>query len=112
MRLLPDLPGKVTGIKSTNPWVVQCPKCGNCFAGDAPAITLLRLVPFSTRAPEMGRMCLGCWADRGWYEGFYDKARDAGSEFAHRLLDRDYPGWDKYRISVEEAETLIGGGAA
>ena len=29
MELLPDLPGTITGIKCKNPFIVQCPTCGD-----------------------------------------------------------------------------------
>ena len=29
MELLPDLPGTITGIKCKDPFIVQCPTCGD-----------------------------------------------------------------------------------
>ena len=35
MELLPDLPGTITGIKCKNPFIVQCPTCGDCYTSRA-----------------------------------------------------------------------------
>ena len=35
MELLPDLPDTVTGIKCKNPFIVQCPTCGDCYTSRA-----------------------------------------------------------------------------
>ena len=35
MELLPDLPGTITGIKCKDPFIVQCPTCGDCYTSRA-----------------------------------------------------------------------------
>ena len=35
MELLPDLPGTITGIKFKDPFIVQCPTCGDCYTSRA-----------------------------------------------------------------------------
>ena len=45
MELLPDLPGTITGIKCKNPFIVQCPTCGDCYTSRAWTIAA-HCVPF------------------------------------------------------------------
>ena len=101
MELLPDLPGTITGIKCKNPFIVQCPTCGQCYTSRAWTIAA-HFVPFLDYKdrPKL-RQCLDCWARDGWARSDY-----GGSPAdAMRLLDRNHPNRHTYRISTEEART-------
>ena len=41
MELLPDLPGTITGIKCKDPFIVQCPTCGDCYTSRACSTSLI-----------------------------------------------------------------------
>lgn len=105
---LPDLPGRIQGVKCTSPLIVQCPICGDCYSTSS-GVTAGLCVPFEARAGIPGRRCLDCWADLGWYGGAYDRVWGGDPADAHRLLDRDYPTRHENRVSVEEAKRLIAG---
>lgn len=107
---LPDLPGKIQGVKSTDPFIVQCPVCDKCYSGNA-AIAA-RLVPFNEYANQTGRRCLDCWADLGWYRGSYESVRGDDPVKAHAMLDRDYPTRNNDALYPEEALELIAGDPA
>ena len=49
MELLPDLPGTITGIKCKNPFIVQCPTCGDCYTSRARSTSWL-----DTQKPRVG----------------------------------------------------------
>ncbi|MFF7681510.1 hypothetical protein ACFZA2_02025 [Microbacterium sp. NPDC007973] len=71
--VLPDIPGKVHGIKSTNPWSVQCDDCLKVFSGEW-LLAVAKSATFNSRAEIDGlRLCEACWRERGWqdtYEGW------------------------------------------
>ena len=71
-RILPDLPGKVHGIKSISPCVVQCDGCALVVEGDHLGFTVLTCgIIFNTRLPDDGRrMCANCWKGAGWVEEY------------------------------------------
>lgn len=67
---LPDLDGKVHGIKSLDPWTVQCDDCLSCWSGDLPIIVAHSAV-FNRRSGLQGlRLCGDCWNARGWFDGY------------------------------------------
>ena len=108
MELLPDLPGTITGIKCKNPFIVQCPTCGDCYMSRAWTIAA-HCVPFwdYKDRPKL-RQCLDCWARDGWARSDYGGSVFGGSPAdAMRLLDRNHPSRHAYRISTEEARALI-----
>ena len=107
---LPDMPGMIQGVKSVDPFIVQCPVCDKCYSGTA--VLAARRVPFNVYADQTGRRCLDCWADLGWYWGMYESVRGGTPEQAHAMLDRDYPTRNDDALYPEEALQLIGGGAA
>ena len=65
---LPDIAGKVHGIKSMDPLTVQCDDCLEVWtAEDEPMITTAHRVIFNERVHDPGlRLCMDCWRDRGW----------------------------------------------
>lgn len=67
--LLPDVEGRVHGIKSDSPWTVQCDDCLTCFSGEH-LILLVRTVEFNTRDDSGLRLCSPCWEARGWVDGY------------------------------------------
>ncbi len=93
MELLPDLPDTVTGIKCKNPFIVQCPTCGDCYTSRA---WTTMTAPSCANASTAGRETGG---------------REATSVLggspvdAMRILDRTDPNRHIYRISTEEART-------
>lgn len=67
---LPDLPGKVHGIKQIGEvWAVQCDDCHAVHADTVPVIACGR-VTFNTRLAHTEerylRLCADCWRVRGW----------------------------------------------
>ena len=63
---LPDLPSVVHGIKSKDPWTVQCDDCLRCWSGPHGIIVLGEVI-FNSRAKMPGlRLCADCWEKRGW----------------------------------------------
>ena len=108
MELLPDLPGTITGIKCKDPFIVQCPTCGDCYTSRA-WTTAANFVPFwdYNDRPKL-RQCLDCWARDGWARSDYGGSVLGGSPVdAMRLLDRTDPNRHAYRIGTEEARALI-----
>ncbi|GAA1450389.1 hypothetical protein ACFP47_10285 [Nesterenkonia lacusekhoensis] len=67
---LPDEPGMVHGIKSTDPWVIQCDGCGHILTkGDRePLVIFLGRIIFNPRVyqDDPRRMCADCWRNEGW----------------------------------------------
>lgn len=61
---LPDLPNTVHGIKSRDPWVVQCDDCLTKFESEHLILAAMQ-ARFSTALPGY-RLCDGCWAERGF----------------------------------------------
>lgn len=61
---LPDLEGKVHGIKSLDPLTVQCDDCLEVFT-DPVMILALQKATFSPVLPDV-RLCDGCWIARGF----------------------------------------------
>lgn len=105
MELLPDLPDTVTGIKCKDPFIVQCPTCGDCYTSRAWTIAA-HCVPFwDYKYRPKRRQCLDCWARDGWWRGDYEKICGGSPVDAMRLLDRNHPNRHTYRISTEEART-------
>ena len=107
MELLPDLPDTVTGIKCKDPFIVQCPTCGDCYTSRARTIAA-HCVPFwdYKDRPKL-RQCLDCWARDGWARSDYENIYGGSPVDAMRLLDRNDPNRHTYRISTEEARALI-----
>lgn len=66
---LPDVDGWVHGIKSDQPWTVQCDDCLTCFAGDW-LLPVVKSAVFNTREGTNDRLCYPCWEKRGWRDGF------------------------------------------
>lgn len=65
---MPDLPGLVHGIKSLDPWTVQCDDCLAVFSGSIP-IRVVQKAIFNARAGLPGlRLCADCWRVRGWVD--------------------------------------------
>lgn len=63
--ILPDIPGIVHGVKSVDPYVLQCDGCLAVFVqGDAPLVTFLQDVTFHYSQPG-NRMCAVCWGAEG-----------------------------------------------
>ena len=106
---LPDMPGMIQGIKSVDPFIVQCPVCDKCYSGIA--ILAVSRVPFNNRAEQPGRRCLDCWADLGWYRGNYESVWGDDPKRARAMLDRNYPTRNDDALYPEEALQLIGGAA-
>lgn len=71
--VMPDLPGYVHGIKSINPWIVQCDGCGGTRSGAKASEAILGRdrIEFNPRAntPEI-RMCHACWIEAGWHDEY------------------------------------------
>lgn len=115
--MLPDLPNTVHGVKSRNPFIVQCDECAALFYNPVAIITASTCL-FSNRAahtnPQFAcrRMCLACWADHGWYEGSYEYVRDGSPEAARAMLERDHPNHARDKISLDDALALMAGGDA
>ena len=59
MELLPDLPGTITGIKCKNPFIVQCPTCGDCYTSRAWTTVHIDY----NYGPIKHRLCLHCAED-------------------------------------------------
>lgn len=106
---LPDMPGKIQGIKSMDPFIVQCPVCDKCYSGIA--VIAASRVPFWARTGIPGRRCLDCWADLGWYLGDYVDVLGGTPEQAHAMLARNYPTRNDDALYPEEALELIQDGA-
>lgn len=69
-RLLPDLPGKVHGIKQRGPeWMVQCDDCLTCWAGST-LVFVAKAATFIAAVPGV-RLCKSCWNLRGWFENYH-----------------------------------------
>ena len=69
---LPDLPGKVHGVKCMDPFTVQCDDCLEVWAaGNEPMIVTARRVVFNERAGKGLRLCMDCWRARGWIDDYF-----------------------------------------
>ena len=72
VKKLPDLPGKVHGIKSMDPFTVQCDDCLDVWtAENEPMIVTARRVVFNERAGKGLRLCMDCWRARGWIDDYF-----------------------------------------
>ena len=58
MELLPDLPV----IKCKNPFIVQCPTCGDCYTSRAWTIAAHNAPFWDYNDRPKLRQCLDCWA--------------------------------------------------
>lgn len=67
---LPDQPGMVHGIKSTDPWVIQCDGCALTLTkGERePLGIFLSRIVFNPRVyqDDPRRLCADCWRAAGW----------------------------------------------
>lgn len=65
--ILPDIPGRVHGIKSEDPFVVQCDGCGTCITHDGrqALTTFFGTIFFSPADNYRRRMCAECWGKEG-----------------------------------------------
>lgn len=111
--MLPDLPvtfpgrsGKVTGIKCLTPFIVQCSECLHCYTHPVWVIAA-RLVHFSTKARDLGRLCGYCWASHGFYFSEGDSIRNGDPSECLRRFKAARPAYDINRISVADAKRLI-----
>ena len=70
---LPDLPGKVHGVKCMDPFTVQCDACLEVWtAENEPMIITARRVVFNARAHvDNLRLCMDCWRARGWDDDYF-----------------------------------------
>ena len=92
-----------SGIKCKDPFIVQCPTCGDCYMSRAWTIAAHNVPFWDYKDRPKLRQCLDCWARDGWARSDY-----GGSPAdAMRLLDRNHPARHTYRISTEEARALI-----
>ena len=107
--LLPIVPGCIEGIVSLSPFIVQCPRCGDCYTG-VPVLAA-SAVPFwdhgnPTRSPR--RQCRDCWADDGWALSDHGgSVRGEDPELARQILERTHPHRHRDRITPAEARRLI-----
>ena len=69
---LPDLPGKVHGVKCMDPFTVQCDDCLEVWtAENEPMIVTAHRVVFNERAGKGLRLCMDCWRARGWIDDYF-----------------------------------------
>lgn len=70
MKLLPDMPGRVHGIKHDDPFLLQCDGCGLLVEHDGiePLIIFIRKIRFDRSDQYRRRMCGECWAAEGVYD--------------------------------------------
>ena len=70
---LPDLPGKVHGVKRMDPFTVQCDDCLEVWtAENEPMIITARRAVFNARAHvDNLRLCMDCWRARGWIDDYF-----------------------------------------
>lgn len=107
MQELPNLPGKTHGIKHINPIIVQCDDCLSIHTHRV-GVTAVRAV---SSKPRHGfkrlRLCAGCWANRGWYEGTYESVLGGMPGTAWSMLQNRQPNWNSTKISYEEALEIM-----
>lgn len=68
VEMLPDLPGRTHGIKSINPYVVQCDGCRTTVTHDGrePYPNFFGRIWFANiRSGDGRRMCASCWKTEG-----------------------------------------------
>ena len=73
VKKLPDLPGKVHGVKCMYPFTVQCDDCLEVWtAENEPMIITARRAVFNARAHvDNLRLCMDCWRARGWDDDYF-----------------------------------------
>ena len=73
VKKLPDLPGKVHGVKCMDPFTVQCDDCLEVWtAENEPMIITARRAVFNARAHvDNLRLCMDCWRARGWNDDYF-----------------------------------------
>ena len=104
---LPNLPGKTHGIKHINPIIVQCDDCLSAHTHRV-SVTAVRAVSFKPRHGfKRLRLCAGCWADRGYYEGDYESVLGGSPGAAWSMLKDQHPNWNATKISYEKALEII-----
>ena len=70
---LPDIAGKIHGIKSMDPLTVQCDDCLGVWTAENEAMIITaRRCTFNAKASLPGvRLCDDCWGKRGWINDYF-----------------------------------------